>query len=74
MSPAIAAMKALTESLRMDDSTTLQEFIGINIIFFPYHIKAHVIACKYDSCEGQDHDMTKMHSLDQFLCTCISTH
>ncbi|XP_047497453.1 translation initiation factor eIF-2B subunit alpha-like [Penaeus chinensis] len=27
MSPAIAAMKALTESLRMDDSTTLQEFI-----------------------------------------------
>ncbi|XP_071552804.1 translation initiation factor eIF2B subunit alpha isoform X1 [Panulirus ornatus] len=28
MSPAIAAMKALTESLRLDDSTTLQEFIA----------------------------------------------
>ncbi|XP_069180508.1 translation initiation factor eIF2B subunit alpha isoform X2 [Procambarus clarkii] len=27
MSPAIAAMKALMESLRLDDSTTLQEFI-----------------------------------------------
>lgn len=28
MSPAIGAMMALMESLRRDDSTTLQEFIG----------------------------------------------
>lgn len=28
MSPAIGAMMALMESMRRDDSTTLQEFIG----------------------------------------------
>ena len=28
LSPAIAAIKTLMECLRLDDSTTLQEFIG----------------------------------------------